>query len=157
MSYVTMDQLKRNSDELKAVVYSLLINSFDSVSRLGNDCPMVWMWLDTFTVSISIGLHIWLRKQSKDNELSKSVTECVCRILDNMPVTWCYEVEGSDGQLYCNLGFPIGCYVTPNGVKKDACTMQVPTWQTAACWLCSAYLLYANRKLLSFVSVNCSQ
>lgn len=45
-------------------------------------------------------------------------------IIDNMPVTWCYEVEGSNGQLYCSPGFPIGCYVTPNEVKKDACTMQ---------------------------------
>ncbi|KAA8588770.1 hypothetical protein FQN60_010115 [Etheostoma spectabile] len=28
-------------------------------------------------------------------------------IIDNMPVTWCYDVE--DGQKYCNPGFPIGC------------------------------------------------
>ncbi|XP_013384267.1 transmembrane 9 superfamily member 2 [Lingula anatina] len=40
-------------------------------------------------------------------------------IVDNMPVTWCYDVEG--GQKYCNPGFPIGCYVTTDGKQKDAC------------------------------------
>ncbi|KAI1898071.1 hypothetical protein AGOR_G00068560 [Albula goreensis] len=40
-------------------------------------------------------------------------------IVDNMPVTWCYDVEA--GQKYCNPGFPIGCYVTPDGRAKDAC------------------------------------
>ncbi|KAJ8255088.1 hypothetical protein GJAV_G00200790 [Gymnothorax javanicus] len=42
-------------------------------------------------------------------------------IIDNMPVTWCYEVE--DGQQYCNPGFPIGCYVTEDGRRKDACVI----------------------------------
>ncbi|KAJ3588376.1 hypothetical protein NHX12_011969 [Muraenolepis orangiensis] len=42
-------------------------------------------------------------------------------IVDNMPVTWCYDVE--DGQKYCNPGFPIGCYVTPQGRAKDACVI----------------------------------
>uniref|UniRef100_A0A8C7MPQ3 Transmembrane 9 superfamily member n=1 Tax=Oncorhynchus kisutch TaxID=8019 RepID=A0A8C7MPQ3_ONCKI len=40
-------------------------------------------------------------------------------IVDNMPVTWCYDVE--DGQKFCNPGFPIGCYVTEAGRPKDAC------------------------------------
>uniref|UniRef100_A0A4W4EYN9 Transmembrane 9 superfamily member n=1 Tax=Electrophorus electricus TaxID=8005 RepID=A0A4W4EYN9_ELEEL len=40
-------------------------------------------------------------------------------IVDNMPVTWCYQVE--DGQQYCNPGFPIGCLVTHEGRPKDAC------------------------------------
>ncbi|KAG7240154.1 hypothetical protein INR49_027534 [Caranx melampygus] len=40
-------------------------------------------------------------------------------IVDNMPVTWCYDVE--DGQKFCNPGFPIGCYVTEGGRPKDAC------------------------------------
>lgn len=62
-----------------------------------------------------------------------NISVIVCRIIDNMPVTWCYEVEGSNGQLYCNPGFPIGCYVTPNEVKKDACTMQVLPVLTVAC------------------------
>ncbi|XP_036380116.1 transmembrane 9 superfamily member 2-like [Megalops cyprinoides] len=42
-------------------------------------------------------------------------------IVDNMPVTWCYDVE--DGQKYCNPGFPIGCYVTADGRPKDACVI----------------------------------
>eukprot|EP00062_Callorhinchus_milii_P020356 gi/632975913/ref/XP_007904494.1/ PREDICTED: transmembrane 9 superfamily member 2 [Callorhinchus milii] len=42
-------------------------------------------------------------------------------IIDNMPVTWCYDVE--DGQKFCNPGFPIGCYVTKDGHPKDACVI----------------------------------
>ncbi|XP_023650691.1 transmembrane 9 superfamily protein member 5 [Paramormyrops kingsleyae] len=42
-------------------------------------------------------------------------------IVDNMPVTWCYNVE--DGQKYCNPGFPIGCFVDGNGHPKDACVI----------------------------------
>ena len=42
-------------------------------------------------------------------------------IVDNMPVTWCYPVEG--GQQYCATGFPMGCYVDKNGNAKDACVM----------------------------------
>ncbi|XP_037316879.1 transmembrane 9 superfamily protein member 5 isoform X2 [Pungitius pungitius] len=42
-------------------------------------------------------------------------------IIDNMPVTWCYDVE--DGQKYCNPGFPIGCLVTAEGRAKDACVI----------------------------------
>ncbi|XP_008418944.1 transmembrane 9 superfamily protein member 5 isoform X2 [Poecilia reticulata] len=42
-------------------------------------------------------------------------------IIDNMPVTWCYDVE--DGQKYCNPGFPIGCLVTSDGRAKDACVI----------------------------------
>lgn len=55
------------------------------------------------------------------------VRVCVCvhahRIVDNMPVTWCYDVE--DGQKFCNPGFPIGCYVTEGGHPKDACVVNV--------------------------------
>lgn len=48
---------------------------------------------------------------------------CVFRIVDNMPVTWCYDVE--DGQKFCNPGFPIGCYVTETRQPKDACVVNV--------------------------------
>uniref|UniRef100_A0A3Q2VXU9 Transmembrane 9 superfamily member n=1 Tax=Haplochromis burtoni TaxID=8153 RepID=A0A3Q2VXU9_HAPBU len=44
-----------------------------------------------------------------------------CMIIDNMPVTWCYDVE--DGQKYCNPGFPIGCLVAGDGRAKDACVI----------------------------------
>ncbi|KAM4621688.1 transmembrane 9 superfamily protein member 5 isoform 2-T2 [Polymixia lowei] len=42
-------------------------------------------------------------------------------IIDNMPVTWCYDVE--ENQKYCNPGFPIGCLVTSDGRAKDACVI----------------------------------
>ncbi|XP_019646517.1 PREDICTED: transmembrane 9 superfamily member 2-like isoform X2 [Branchiostoma belcheri] len=42
-------------------------------------------------------------------------------IIDNMPVTWCYDVEGD--RKYCNPGFPVGCYVTKKGTPKDACVI----------------------------------
>lgn len=45
------------------------------------------------------------------------------RIVDNMPVTWCYEVE--DNQKFCNPGFPIGCYMTKDRHPKDACVISV--------------------------------
>lgn len=45
------------------------------------------------------------------------------RIVDNMPVTWCYEVE--DNQKFCNPGFPIGCYVTKEGHPRGACVISV--------------------------------
>ncbi|UYV80929.1 TM9SF2 [Cordylochernes scorpioides] len=43
-------------------------------------------------------------------------------IVDNMPVAWCYPVEAT--QQFCSTGFPMGCYVTPNGFQKDACITQ---------------------------------
>lgn len=52
------------------------------------------------------------------------------RIVDNMPVTWCYDVE--DNQKFCNPGFPIGCYVTDTGLAKDACVVNVSVFQMLA-------------------------
>lgn len=40
-----------------------------------------------------------------------------------MPITWCYDVENN--QKYCSRGFPIGCYVTKEGKRKDACVISV--------------------------------
>ena len=42
-------------------------------------------------------------------------------IIDNMPVAWCYDVEGH--KKYCAPGFPMGCFVTKDGKKKDACVI----------------------------------
>ena len=42
-------------------------------------------------------------------------------IVDNMPVTWCYRVEGD--QQYCSTGFPMGCFVDSDKTQKDACVM----------------------------------
>ncbi|GFN94405.1 transmembrane 9 superfamily member [Plakobranchus ocellatus] len=44
-------------------------------------------------------------------------------IVDNMPITWCYVVEGNSK--FCSTGFPIGCYVTKFGKRKDACVTSV--------------------------------
>ncbi|XP_033096122.1 transmembrane 9 superfamily member 2-like [Anneissia japonica] len=49
-------------------------------------------------------------------------------IIDNMPVTWCYEVDNE--QSYCAPGFPLGCYVTKDNVRMDACVIDV-TYGTA--------------------------
>ncbi|KAK2719092.1 transmembrane 9 superfamily member 2-like [Artemia franciscana] len=40
-------------------------------------------------------------------------------IVDNMPVTWCYNTESN--RQYCNSGFPIGCYINPKGRKSEGC------------------------------------
>lgn len=42
-------------------------------------------------------------------------------IVDNMPVTWCYIVEG--GNVFCATGFPVGCFVDSSLRPKDACVM----------------------------------
>uniref|UniRef100_A0A8D0CHZ7 Transmembrane 9 superfamily member n=1 Tax=Scleropages formosus TaxID=113540 RepID=A0A8D0CHZ7_SCLFO len=56
------------------------------------------------------------------------LSHSLCRIVDNMPVTWCYNVE--DKQKFCNPGFPIGCYVTGSGQPKDACVHIFSTQDT---------------------------
>ncbi|KAL0974135.1 hypothetical protein UPYG_G00216100 [Umbra pygmaea] len=71
------------------------------------------------------------RSYVKDNADHKAALEFLKRgmqlnyqhhwIVDNMPVTWCYDVE--DSQKYCNPGFPIGCLVTSDGRAKDACVI----------------------------------
>lgn len=40
-------------------------------------------------------------------------------ILDNMPITWCFPVEGK--KTYCSTGFSMGCYVNSHGSPKDLC------------------------------------
>lgn len=46
-------------------------------------------------------------------------------IVDNMPVTWCYQVLANSGgeDQYCATGFPMGCYVDKDGQPKDACVI----------------------------------
>jgi len=47
-------------------------------------------------------------------------------IVDNMPVTWCYDVEGGTAdknEQFCSTGFPVGCYVTEKRERKDACVI----------------------------------
>ena len=45
-------------------------------------------------------------------------------VIDNMPVTWCYSVMESNQQ-FCTTRFPVGCFVTEEGVKHDACYLSV--------------------------------
>ncbi|CAB4000343.1 transmembrane 9 superfamily member 2-like isoform X2 [Paramuricea clavata] len=46
-------------------------------------------------------------------------------IIDNMPVTWCYQVSTTDARnIYCSTGFPIGCYVDSAGTAMDTCVIQ---------------------------------
>ncbi|XP_050527570.1 transmembrane 9 superfamily member 2 [Daktulosphaira vitifoliae] len=40
-------------------------------------------------------------------------------IVDNMPVTWCYLME--DGQQYCSIGFPMGCFSPSNRNENNLC------------------------------------
>ena len=46
------------------------------------------------------------------------------RVVDNMPVTWCYTVANSQ-QPFCTTRFPVGCYVTHSGKPHDACFLSV--------------------------------
>ena len=62
------------------------------------------------------------------SNLGYGISQClmlsmVVRIVDNMPMTWCYRVEGE--QQYCATGFPIGCYVNKQGTPKDFCVTDV--------------------------------
>ena len=45
-------------------------------------------------------------------------------VIDNMPVTWCYSILESN-KPFCTTRFPVGCYVTENGVRHDACYLSV--------------------------------
>ncbi|KMQ93427.1 transmembrane 9 superfamily member 2, partial [Lasius niger] len=44
-------------------------------------------------------------------------------IVDNMPVTWCYQLE--DERQYCSTGFPMGCYSKESRSQQD-CTIHGP-------------------------------
>jgi len=39
-------------------------------------------------------------------------------IVDNMPVTWCYNLD--NGKVYCSTGFPMGCLVRDN---EEGCSI----------------------------------
>ncbi|XP_064393741.1 transmembrane 9 superfamily member 2-like [Halichondria panicea] len=41
-------------------------------------------------------------------------------VIDNMPVTWCYSVMESN-KPFCTTHFPVGCFVTKEGIRHDAC------------------------------------
>ena len=45
-------------------------------------------------------------------------------VIDNMPVTWCYHMATTDKQ-YCTTRFPVGCHVSKDGTRQDACYISV--------------------------------
>ena len=45
-------------------------------------------------------------------------------VIDNMPVTWCYKIMNSNKQ-YCSPRFPVGCYVSKDGTRQEACYISV--------------------------------
>ncbi|XP_053982077.1 transmembrane 9 superfamily member 2 isoform X2 [Hylaeus anthracinus] len=42
-------------------------------------------------------------------------------IVDNMPVTWCYQLE--DERQYCSTGFPMGCFSRELKSQQDTCSI----------------------------------
>ncbi|XP_043510092.1 transmembrane 9 superfamily member 2 isoform X2 [Frieseomelitta varia] len=42
-------------------------------------------------------------------------------IVDNMPVTWCYQLE--DERQYCSTGFPMGCFSRESRSQMDTCSI----------------------------------
>ncbi|CAD1477648.1 unnamed protein product, partial [Heterotrigona itama] len=42
-------------------------------------------------------------------------------IVDNMPVTWCYQLE--DERQYCSTGFPMGCFSRESRSQVDTCSI----------------------------------
>ncbi|XP_059617869.1 transmembrane 9 superfamily member 2 [Phlebotomus argentipes] len=46
-------------------------------------------------------------------------------IVDNMPVTWCYPLSGSDDRQYCSTGFPMGCLVRRRPDGDEGCPMNL--------------------------------
>ncbi|KZC04064.1 PREDICTED: transmembrane 9 superfamily member 2 [Dufourea novaeangliae] len=42
-------------------------------------------------------------------------------IVDNMPVTWCYQLE--DERQYCSTGFPMGCFSREPRTQQDTCSI----------------------------------
>ena len=69
---------------------------------------------------------------------------CV-RIVDNLPITWCYLTDNS--QTYCSTGFPIGCFNNKTGPNKNGCSYLVGTFinhiETQTHWLMSCLMYVA--------------
>lgn len=57
-------------------------------------------------------------------------------IIDNMPVTWCYGLINNE--IFCNRGFPMGCYMTGVASVDDLCTYLVGK----AFWKPQTYYLF---------------
>lgn len=75
--------------------------------------------------------------------LTKSQFLILTAFSDNMPVTWCYKVQGDN--TYCATGFPIGCFVDQRGTPKDACVIEVSF--NSNCRIPLLYLSYSNAEI----------
>lgn len=48
---------------------------------------------------------------------------CFNNFVDNMPVTWCYQLE--EERQYCSTGFPMGCFSRESRSQQDTCSINV--------------------------------
>ena len=55
-------------------------------------------------------------------------------VIDDLPVTWCYAVLESDAA-FCGTHFPLGCHVSVEGVKYDACYLSERLNENGAAYL----------------------
>lgn len=81
-----------------------------------------WQWIISIT-----GLLVG-HKRHRSNTLKIHVYNglpllYISFLLDNMPVTWCYQLE--DERQYCSTGFPMGCYSKESRSQQDTCTIHV--------------------------------
>ncbi|XP_030045044.1 transmembrane 9 superfamily member 2-like [Microcaecilia unicolor] len=107
---------KPPSENLGQVLFGERIASSPYKFKLGEeeDCKLTCFKTYDPAVDKDVGKMAFLKKGMQLNYQHHW-------IIDNMPVTWCYEME--DGHQYCNPGFPIGCFVTQDGRAKDACVI----------------------------------
>ncbi|XP_012283767.1 transmembrane 9 superfamily member 2 isoform X2 [Orussus abietinus] len=61
-------------------------------------------------------------------------------IVDNMPVTWCYQVE--DERQYCSTGFPMGCYFRISQTQQDTCSINIRVGDNMAYTKPKTYYLF---------------
>ena len=54
------------------------------------------------------------------------------RLVDDLPVVLCYQTTFA--QTYCTPGFPVGCYVNKEGVRRGLCVLSV-SMSTGVCSL----------------------
>ena len=65
------------------------------------------------------------------------------RLVDDLPVVLCYQTTFA--QTYCTPGFPVGCYVNKEGVRRGLCVLSV-SMSTGVCslpmWVTSDVSVY---------------
>lgn len=69
-------------------------------------------------------------------------------VIDNMPVTWCYHLTSSEKQ-FCTTRFPVGCHVSKDGTRQEACFVSVSLCHQFVFIISSSYFFF----LLPFLSL----